>query len=99
MQRTLNDLNNCIATKSDIEPSKIIRTVRINQKGITILMDDDAVVELPEEQDMIAEFQAIQSSSPMKREWDSGPNNIMVDGEVDTIQTKQSEGYELRLIY
>jgi hypothetical protein len=99
MQRTLNDLNNGIAAKSNIEPSKILRTLRVNTKGISILMDDEAVVELPEGQDLIAEFQAVRSSSPMKREWDSGPTDVQVDGEIDTIQTKQSEGYELRLIY
>jgi hypothetical protein len=99
MQRTLNDLINGIAMKSGVEPSKILRTVHINNKGISILMDDETVVELPEGQDMIAEFQTIRSSSPMKREWDSRPTDVQVDGEVDSIQTSHSEGYELRLIF
>jgi len=99
MQRTLTDLVNGIATKSNIEPSKVLRTIRINKQGINILFDDETVVELPEGQDMIAEFKDIRPESPVKREWDSGPTDIQVDGDLDVIHTVQSEGYELRLIF
>jgi len=98
-QRTLKDLNNGIAAKANIESSKILRTLRINGKGISVLMDDDAVVELQEGQDMVAEFQAIWLSSPMKCEWGSSPMDIQADGEIDTTETKQLEGYQLLLIY
>jgi len=97
MQRTVQDLVNGIAIKSGVEPSKVLRTLRINSKGLTIIVDDETVVELPEGQEMVAEFQELRSHSPMKREWDSGPTDIQVDGEVT--QATQSEGYELRLLF
>jgi hypothetical protein len=99
MQRTIRDLVNEIAGKIEVEPTKILRTIRVNSKGLQIFMDDEAVRELPEGQDMIAELQDIRPHSPMKREWDSGPTDIQVDGDLDVIQTTQSEGYELRLIF
>jgi len=99
MQRTLKDLVNGVATKSQIEPTKVLRTVRVNKAGINIFMDDDMVVELPEGQDMIADFSEMRPSEPMKREWDAGPTDIQVDGDIDVINTVQSQGYELRLLY
>lgn len=99
MQRTLKDLVNGIATKSNIEPTKVLRTVRVNKAGLNILMDDESVVEIPEGQDMIADFSEMRPQEPMKREWDAGPTDIQVDGDVDVISTLQSEGYELRLLY
>jgi hypothetical protein len=97
MQPTLMDLINGIAMKCNVEATKILRTIRINNKGLNILFDDDTVKELPEGQDMIAEFQEIIPDSPMRREWDSGAADIQVDGDVDVASTLQSEGYELRL--
>ena len=82
-----------------MEPSKVLRTLRITPKGLAVLVDDDSVREIPEGQDMIAEFRDIRPHSPMKREWDSGPTDIQVDGDIDVIQTVQSEGYELRLLF
>jgi hypothetical protein len=99
MQRNLADLVNGIATKSGVEPSKVLRTIRINTKGLSILMDDETVVELPEGQDMVAEFRRMRPPSPMKREWNSGPTDIQVDGDSEVIHTVQSEGYELRLVF
>lgn len=70
-QRTLKEFVSAAATKFDIETQKVVRTVRINQKGIQILMDDEAVREMPEGQDMKAEFATVdvqqgqwQSRSP-----------------------------------
>ncbi|KAG9552758.1 hypothetical protein KCU79_g12449, partial [Aureobasidium melanogenum] len=70
-QRTVKEFVSAAATKFDIEPQRVVRTVRINQKGIQILMDDEAVREMPEGQDMKAEFATVdvqqgqwQSRSP-----------------------------------
>lgn len=99
MQRTLKDLVNTIATKSNVEPTKVLRSVRVNKAGLNILMDDESVVEIPEGQDMIADFTEMRPQEPMKREWDAGPTDIQVDGDIDVISTVQSDGYELRLRY
>jgi hypothetical protein len=99
MQRTLKDLVRGIASKCNVEPTKVLRTLRINKQGLQILLDEDSVMELPEGQDLIAEFIEMRPHSPMKREWDAGPTDIQVDGDIDVATTVQSEGYELRLLY
>ncbi|OCK72975.1 hypothetical protein K432DRAFT_430810 [Lepidopterella palustris CBS 459.81] len=100
MQRTIKDLASGIAAKLDIEPTKVIRTIHVNQKGLHILFDDEAVRELPEGQDMIVEFHEMAAASPPpKREWDAGPTDIQVDGDVGAIENVNSVGYELRLFY
>jgi hypothetical protein len=99
MQRTLKDLVNAIADKSNIEPNKVLRALRVNKAGIEILLDDESVVELPEGQDMVAEFREMHPRSPMQREWDTKAQEIQVDGDIDVTHTVQSEGYELKLLY
>jgi hypothetical protein len=99
MQRTLKDFVNGIAAKCNVEATRVLRTLRINKQGLNILLDDESIVELPEGQDMIAEFFDMRPHSPMKREWDAGPTDIQVDGDIDVATTVQSEGYELRLLY
>jgi hypothetical protein len=99
MQRTLKDLVHGVAVKSGVEPSKILRTLHVNTKGLTVLFDDETVVQLPEGQDMIAEFHESKPQSPTKREWDIGPTEVQVDGDLDVVQNVQSEGLELRLLF
>ena len=99
MQRTLKDLVNNVASKSGVEPTKVLRTIRVNKAGLNILMDDETVIDLPEGQDMIADFIEMRPQEPMKREWDVGPTDIQVDGDIDVVSTVQSDGYELRLVF
>lgn len=100
MERTLKELVTGIARKMNIEPTKVTRTIRVNQKGLQILLDDDAVQAIPEQQDMTAEFQeTLPPPQPVKREWDAGPTDIQVDGDINVIENVHSTGYELRLLY
>jgi hypothetical protein len=100
MERNIRALVGGISMKINIEPTKVTRTIRINQKGLQILMDDDAVLEIPEQQDMTAEFHEITPpQQPMKREWDAGPTDIQVDGDITVVENVNSTGYELRLLY
>ncbi|TKA74666.1 hypothetical protein B0A49_05660 [Cryomyces minteri] len=99
MQRTLKDLVHSVATKCNIEPTQIFRTVRVNRSGVTIFFDDESVRELPEGQDLVAEFTEVQPHAPMKREWDAGPTDIQVDGDVGAVDAGNSAGYELRLLF
>lgn len=100
MERTVKALVDGISTKINIEPTKVTRAVRINQKGLQILMDDEAVQGIPEQQDMTAEFhETSQMQQPMKREWDAGPTDIQVDGDIGIIENVNSTGYELRLLF
>jgi hypothetical protein len=101
MERTVKALVASIAMKIDIEPTQVTRTIRVNQKGLRILMDDDAINAMPEQQDMAAEFYEIGTppAQHMKREWDAGPTDIQVDGDISVVENVHSTGYELRLLF
>ncbi|KAF1956772.1 CP2 transcription factor family protein-like protein, partial [Byssothecium circinans] len=100
MERTVKALVGGVAMKINIEPTKVSRTIRVNQKGLQILLDDEAVQAIPEQQDMTAEFHEIVApQQPLKREWDAGPTDIQVDGDIGIIENVNSTGYELRLLY
>lgn len=100
-RRTLKDFVNAVAMKCSIEPTQILRTIRISRGGLHILFDDDCIRELPEGQDMTAEFGEVQPGSLMKptREWDAGSTDVQCDGELSTSQPVNSTGYELRLLF
>lgn len=100
-QRTQKDFVNAIATKCGIEPTKVLRTVHVSRKGLHVLVDDEMIREMPEGQDMTAEFSESQApaSKMLKREWDSGPTDIQVDGDLSTVSNIPSSGYELKLLY
>jgi hypothetical protein len=100
MERSVKALAAGIAAKINIEPTRVTQTIRVNQKGLQILMDDDAIQAIPEQQDMTAEFHEIVSPpQPMKREWDAGPTDIQVDGDIGAVENVNSTGYELRLLF
>jgi hypothetical protein len=100
MERNVKALVAGIATKVDIEPTKVTRVIRVNQKRLQILVDDDTVQAIPEQQDMVAEFHEITPTQPsMKREWDAGPTDIQVDGDIGVVENVNSTGYELRLVF
>ncbi|KAI4207974.1 MAG: hypothetical protein LQ346_000311 [Caloplaca aetnensis] len=68
MERSVTDLVTQLASKCDIEPSRISRTVQVNPKGLKIMIDNALVRELPEGQDMIVEFVENRSGTPLKQE-------------------------------
>lgn len=99
MERTIKALVAGIAMKINIEPTKVTRTIRVNQKGLQILLDDEAVQAIPEQQDMTAEFhEIVPPQQPTKREWDAAAD-IQVDGDIGVVENVHSTGYELRLLY
>ena len=100
-RRTLKDFVNAAAAKCNIEPTQVLRTLRISRGGLHILFDDDCIAQLPEGQDMTAEFGEIEPETPIKpnREWDAGPTDIQCDGELPTLENVSSTGYELRLLF
>jgi hypothetical protein len=100
MDRTLKALVSGIAMKINIEPTMVTQTLRINQKGLHIIMDDETVQQIPEQQDMTAEFHPIKApQQPLKREWDAGATDIQVDGDLSVVENVNSTGYELRLLF
>lgn len=99
MQRSLRDFVAGVAAKLDLDPSQVVRAVHVNRTGLNILLDDEVVRELPEGQDMIAEFFALQPRSPVRREWDAGPTDTQVDGDVPAMANTKATLYELRLLF
>jgi hypothetical protein len=100
MERTVKALTGAIAMKINVEPTKVTRAIRVNKKGLQILLDDDAVQAIPEQQDMTAEFhEIVPQQQPLKREWDAGPTDIQVDGDLGVTENVNSTGYELRLLF
>ena len=72
MERTVKDLITSIAMKCGIDPTNITRTLRVNSRGLKIMVDDEVVRELPEGQDMIVEFAEVSASTGFKQEAGSG---------------------------
>lgn len=63
-------------------------------------MDDEDVRELPQGQDMLAKFlQVNRPQTHVKREWDAGPTDIHVDGDIGAIDNAATTRYELTLFY
>jgi hypothetical protein len=100
-RRTLKDFTNALATKCNIEPTQVLRTVRIGPNDLPILFDDEDIRQLLEGQDMQAEFSEFQPGTPSRtrREWDAGPTDIQCDGDLPTVENVSSTGYELRLLF
>ncbi|KAL1857815.1 hypothetical protein Plec18170_003039 [Paecilomyces lecythidis] len=55
-ERTAGDLLSKITEKQKMDPGRVVRVVRVNSKGLNIMVDDDVVRELPDGQDMVAEI-------------------------------------------
>ena len=94
MQRTLSDLISGIASKCKVDPARVERTLRVNPKGLKIMVDDEVVRETSEGQDMVVEFHEIEDSDTIKLEPgvrkadDLTPNTLIT-----------SKPIEMRLIY
>lgn len=99
MQRTLRDFTNAIAAKWSLEPTKILRTLHVLDRGLQVELDDDVIREMAEGQDIIMEIADIRSPQ-VKREWemsiDVAVDSDNVSGTQNVVQT---EGYELRLMF
>lgn len=99
-QRTLKDFTNSIAVKWGLEPTKVLRTLHVLDRGLQVEMDDDVIREMAEGQDLVLEIAEIARAVPIKREWemtvDTAVDGENTSGAQNTIQT---EGYELRLMF
>ena len=93
MQKTVNALISGIAGRSNIDPSRVQRTVRINSNGLTILVDDEVVRELADGQDMTVDFEDVQpetNAAPKFEEQDPG---------ADSTTPIPRSGVEMRLTF
>jgi hypothetical protein len=87
-------LSASIASKCGVDPATVFRTVHVNSKGLTVIVDDDFVSQMNEGQDMKVRLQEIKEdvmfSSPAP-EW-SNTNERTMDG-------NGGKKWELQLIY
>ena len=97
MERTVKDLITSIAIKCGVEPAQVTRTLRINSKGLKIMVDDEVVRELPEGQDMIVEFAEVDASVSVKHESNSGASTPKAT-EIATKSTSD-KALEMRLVF
>ena len=99
--RTAQALTSSISAKCGIGSSTVIRTVHVNSRGLTILVDDEFVREMPEGQDMKVQAVEVHEESPFAsppQEW------VNSDGshpgcDIDPAKNLNSHGWELRLVY
>ena len=94
MERSVRDLITNIAIKCGVEPTKVNRTLRINSKGLKIMVDDEFVRELPEGQDMIVEFAEVE---PVKEEPGSGASTPKASNTPS--KTAKSKSLEMKLLF
>jgi hypothetical protein len=94
-KRTLQCLVHEIASACNVEPTLVIRTLRVRKPGIYIQLDDESVCELSEGQDMVAHFREIRTVLPSQKEEGDG----LVDEEDGALNASSFMGYELRLIF
>lgn len=97
MERTVEDLISRIAIKCGVDPAQVTRTLRINSKGLKIMVDDEVVQELPEGQDMIVEFGEVDSGPGFKGEVGSGESTPKISGTPSTIASMKA--LEMRLLF
>ncbi|KAL6721114.1 hypothetical protein ACLMJK_000214 [Lecanora helva] len=96
MERTVQHLISSIATRCGVEPTQVARIVRINSKGLKIIVDDEVIQELPEGQDMTVEFETVDTNAEPKNEPLSG-------GSTPTTETfnknTSTQWLEMRLLF
>lgn len=97
MERSLEDLIVNIAMKCGVEPAHVVRTLRINSKGLKIVVDNEVVRELPEGQDMIVEFQEMDTSHGFKQEPDVGASTPKANKM--PIELAGKSALEMRLLF
>ena len=97
MERTVEDLVTNIALKCGVDSTQILRTLRVNSKGLKIIVDDEVVRELPEGQDMIIEFTELETNASFKKEHSSGASTPRA-GTTSTNNTT-TKALEMRLLY
>jgi hypothetical protein len=73
-ERTVRDFMHKISEKNKIDPERITRVLRVNQDGLKIMVDDDVVRELPDGQDMVAEFSEASKLDGVAINIDSPPS-------------------------
>lgn len=94
-ERSQSCLSSSIAAKCGLTANTVIRTVRVDTRGINVLVDDDVVKEMKEGQDMKVELieTTDQMMSPPNSDWNT---DVQMESEPKPVMNK---GWEIRLLY
>ncbi|KAL7619698.1 hypothetical protein AAE478_010240 [Parahypoxylon ruwenzoriense] len=100
-QRTISEFATRVSAKWAIDPTAVVRVVRVLENGLEVEADDDVIQAMREGQDMTLEIVEVDRNVPQpKREWDM----MAVDApEGDRSSThsafRTTTGFELRLAF
>lgn len=102
MQHTLSEFVARVASKWNIDSSRVSKVVHTLASGLEVEMDDDVIRELTEGQDMLLDIvEQAPPKQPIKREWemtlDDAPGEE--DDSTNTAPTLQQSNYELRVTF
>ena len=104
-RRTIDEFSARVARKWNVDPSRILRAVRILDRGLVVEMDDDDIRELKEGQDMMLDIAEVIPPAPppphpVKREWDMAVDAPPAEEGNPPISPATRAGYyELRLTF
>lgn len=95
-QRTLSDLLAGIGSKWGFDPSTVRRSLHILTSGLEAEMDDDAVREMRDGQDMVLEVMELSAATTTKREleWE-----MTLGEEGAEVNSAEREFCEIRLLF
>lgn len=99
MRRTVKDLINSIASKCQVDPDRVVRTFRVNPKGLKIMVDDEVVRELPEGQDMTVEFSETGSDKAVKQERTTPTLDNPADHDTTIKDAAATTALEMKLLF
>ena len=99
MERTVKDLIMSIAMKCGVDPTHVTRTLRINPRGLKIMVDDEVVRELPEGQDMIVEFTEVNTSTSTGFKQEAGSGASTPKATQTPTKSASNGAQEMRLLF
>ena len=99
MERTVKDLIMSIAMKCGVDPTHVTRTLRINPRGLKIMVDDEVVRELPEGQDMIVEFAEVNASTSTGFKQEAGSGASTPKATQTPTKSVNNGAREMRLLF
>ncbi|KFY24270.1 hypothetical protein V491_02221, partial [Pseudogymnoascus sp. VKM F-3775] len=95
-QRSLSDLLAGIGSKWGFDPSTVRRSLHVLTNGLEVEMDDEAVREMRDGQDMVLEVKKLSASTSTKREWEW---EMALDEEEVEGNSVEREMCEIRLLF
>ncbi|KAI2627837.1 CP2 transcription factor-domain-containing protein [Hypoxylon sp. NC1633] len=100
-QRTLVEFVSRVSAKWTIDPTAVVRVIRVLESGLEVEVDNDVIQAMSEGQDMTLEIVEVDRSVPQpKREWETmAVDTPEGDKESTHSAFRTTTGYDLRLTF